>query len=307
MLDRRRLLAAALAFAAPAAPARAQARLPVVASFSILADLLARVGGDRLDIRALVGPGGDAHAFAPAPADARRIAEARLVVVNGLGFEGWIDRLVKASGATPRLVTASDGVTPRRTEAGGHGHGHGRGHGNAHGADPHAWQDVRNVAIYVENVRKGLAAVDPAGAADYAAGAAAYAAELAALDADIRAAVAALPPARRKVVTTHDSFGYFAEAYGVAFLAPKGVAADAEPSPRDVARLIRQIRAEKIPALFLENIGDPRLMQRIAAETGARIGGTLYADSLSAPDGPAPSYVAMMRHNIRELTQALAA
>lgn len=296
MLDRRRLVLSALACAA--APAQAQPRQPVLASFSILADIVGRVGGDRIAVDMLVGPGADAHAFSPSPADARKVAAARLVVINGLGYEGWIERLAQASGAAPRLVTASAGVAPRRT---------GEAHGHGHDVDPHAWQSVRNVALYVENIRKGLSEIDSAGAAAYAANAAAYAKELDALDADIRAALAALPPQRRKLVTTHDSLGYFADAYGLTVLAPKGVAAEAEASPRDVARIIRQIRAEKVPAVFLENVSDPRLMQRIAAETGAKIGGALYTDALSPPGGPAPTYIAMMRHNIRELTQALAA
>ncbi len=300
MLDRRRLLLAAAAFAAPGL-AQAQEKLPALASFTILADFLARVGGARVAAASLVGPGGDAHVFSPSPADAKKVAAARLVVVNGLGFEGWMERLVKASGAAPRLVVASEGVRTIAAADDGHGHGHGKA------ADPHVWQSVANAAIHVENIRKGLAAVDPAGAETYAANAAAYTKELDALDAEIRAAVAAIPPARRVVVTTHDAFGYFADAYGLRFVAPKGVSSDAEASPRNVARIIRQIRSEKIPAMFLENVSDPRLMQRIADETGAKIGGVLYSDSLSPPEGPAPSYVAMMRHNIRELTKALTA
>ncbi len=300
MIDRRSLLVAALAapFAARALAQSPPARLPVVASFTILADIARRVGGDRVAVDALGGPGADAHVFQPSPADARKVATARLVIVNGLGFEGWMERLAKAAATPPRTVVASEGVARRKAQDGADGH--------AHDVDPHAWQSVGNVKIYVENIRKALAEVDPDGAAVYAANATGYARDLDALDAEIRTALAGLPAARRKVVTTHDAFGYFADAYGLAFIAPRGVSSEAEASARDVARIIRQIKAEKIPAVFLENVVDPRLMQRIAAETGAKIGGALYADSLSAPDGPAPTYLDMMRHNVRELTKALA-
>jgi zinc/manganese transport system substrate-binding protein len=311
MFDRRSLLLGAAGLALAPACSLAQSGSdpgsPVLASFTILADLIARVGGERIAVTALVGPGGDAHVFQPAPSDAKRVASAKLVVINGLHFEGWMERLVEASGAKPALIVASQGVKPREgaehAEAGAKKTSE-RGH--AHEVDPHAWQSAANAKIYVENIRKALGEVDPAGAATYAANARAYQAELDALDAEIKAAVAALPAERRVVVTTHDAFGYFSDAYGLKFVAPKGVSSEAEASAKDVARIIRQIKAEKIPAVFLENISDPRQMQRIAAETGAKIGGTLYSDSLSSPNGPAPTYLAMMRHNIRELTKALA-
>jgi zinc/manganese transport system substrate-binding protein len=314
MIDRRYFLASlAATFVASLAPAAARAqnaaRVPVLASFSIVADLVARVGGERVAVTALVAPGGDAHVFRPAPGDARRVAEAKLVVINGLHFEGWMPRLIEASGAAPRLLRAADGVAPRKTpeERDDHGHAKPDRHGHHHDIDPHAWQAVPNAAIYVENIRKALSEIDPDGAPVYAANAAAYRKELDALDAEIRVAVAGLPKDRRTVVTTHDAFGYFADAYGLNFIAPKGVSSEAEASAKDVARIIRQIKAEKVPAVFLENITDPRQMQRIAAETGAKIGGTLYSDSLSPPDGPAATYIDMMRHNIRELTKALSA
>jgi len=284
------------------APAAAQERLKVIASFSILADLVKNVGGERVEVGALVGAGGDAHVYAPTPADARRIAEARLVVVNGLGFEGWLDRLVKASGTKAAVVMAAKGIKAR-TPGGDHGHGH--KHDHAHDADPHAWQSVANVKTYIANIRDALAAADPAGAAVYQANAAAYQARLDELEAEVRAAVARIPPARRKIITSHDAFGYFSAAYGIQFIAPQGVATDSEPSARDVARIISQIKRQKIPAVFLENISDPRLMQRIAKETGARIGGTLYSDALTEPGGPAPTYIDLIRHNIATLAAAL--
>lgn len=303
MIDRRRLLlaSAALALAPARVFAQTAAKLTVVTSFTILADLIRRVGGERVAVASLVGPGGDAHVFQPAPSDARKVADARLAVVNGLHFDGWLARLVDAAASKPPMIKASEGVAPRKAPEEGDAHGH------HHDVDPHAWQSVANVKIYVENIRKALGEIDPDGAALYAANAAAYREALDALDAQIRTAVAALPKDRRTVVTTHDAFGYFADAYGLNFVAPKGVSSEAEASARDVARIIRQIKAEKIPAVFLENITDPRQMQRIAAETGAKIGGTLYSDSLSPPDGPAATYIDMMRHNIRELTKALSA
>lgn len=298
MLSRRAVLAQSLTLPLALAAWRARADdapTRVAASFSILADFVRQVGGARLAVTALVGPGADAHAFQPSPADAAALADAKLVFVNGLGFDGWMDRLAAAAGAKDRVVVAAKDVKPINESVEGHGHD----------LDPHAWQSVANAKLYVEAIRAALAAADPAGAPAYAANADAYRKQLDALDAEIRAAVAALPPTHRTVITTHDAFGYFAAEYGLTFLAPKGVSIEAEASPRDVARIIRQIKQEKIPAVFLENVADPRLMQRIAQETGAKIGGQLYSDSLSPPDGPAPTYLAMMRHNIRELSKAL--
>jgi zinc/manganese transport system substrate-binding protein len=270
----------------------------VVASFSILRDMAANVGGSRVAVTALVGPGGDAHVYAPTPADARTVSAARLIVVNGLGFEGWMDRLVQASATPAAVIVASAGVVPRH--AGDRG-----GAGNTTSLDPHAWQSVHSAEIYVSNIRDGLIRADPPGRTTYEANAAAYLQELASLDADIRRAVAAIPSGRRKVITTHDAFGYFAADYGIAFFAAQGLSSETEPSARDVARIIRTVREQNIPALFFENAVDPRLLRRIAAETGARIGGTLFSDTLTTAAGPAPTYVDMMRHNIREIADAL--
>jgi len=271
--------------------ARAEERIHVVASFSILADMVRNVGGNSVDVVALVGPDGDAHVYAPTPADAKKVADARLLVINGLGFEGWLPRLLQASGSKAPVAVATKGIMPRKM--GGHD-------------DPHAWQSVANAKIYVVNIRDGLiaAATDRAGV--FKANADAYLARLEALDREVHEAVAKIPDARRKVISTHDAFGYFADAYGITFFSPLSVSTDSEPSARDIAAIIAQIKVAKIPAVFLENISDPRLIERIAAETGAKVGGTLYSDSLTAEKGQAPTYIDMVRHNIKALTSALA-
>jgi len=271
-------------------PLRAEDRLNVVASFSILGDLVKNVGGDRVDVATLVGPNGDVHVYAPAPSDAKKNADARLLVMNGLGLEGWLPRLVQSAGSKASIVTASNGIAPLQLGS---------------DADPHAWQSVPNVKIYVANIRDALIAADPAAAAAFRANADRYLSELDALDTEVRAAIAKIPPERRKVITTHNAFGYFAAAYGVSFVAPVGVSTESEPSARDIATLILQIKAAKIPAVFLENLSDDRLIRRIAAETGAKAGGTLYSDSLTDEKGPAPTYIALVRHNIKALTSAL--
>uniref|UniRef100_Q07H72 Periplasmic solute binding protein n=1 Tax=Rhodopseudomonas palustris (strain BisA53) TaxID=316055 RepID=Q07H72_RHOP5 len=306
-------LIAGLVAAAPVA--RAQTPIDVVASFSILADFTRNVAGDRARVTALVGPGGDAHVYTPSPADAKKVSDAKLVIVNGLGFEGWLPRLVKSSGGKASVVEATKGIKPREAEEEADSHGHGKekgkdkGHGHSHGdehVDPHAWQSVANAKIYVGNIRDALIAADPDGSETYRANAEAYLAKLGSLESDVGQAVAQIPAKRRKVISTHDAFGYFAGAYGVAFIAPQGVSTESEASAKDVARIIKQIKAEKIPAVFMENISDPRLIRRIAAETGAKVGGTLYSDSLTAENGEAPTYIEMVRHNIKALTGALA-
>ncbi|ANW04425.1 metal ABC transporter solute-binding protein, Zn/Mn family [Bradyrhizobium icense] len=285
-----RFLLIALTMLAVVGPARAADRLNVVASFSILGDFVRHVGGDRVEVTTLVGPNSDAHVYVPAPSDAKRVAGAKLVFVNGLGFEGWLSRLVKSAGGKATVVTATTGITPLKLGS---------------QADPHAWQSVVNAKVYVANIRDALAAAAPAHAEAFKSSASAYLAELDALDREVREAVAKIPQGRRKVISTHGAFGYFAAAYGIEFIAPVGVSTESEASARDVAKIITQIRAAKIPAVFLENISDPRLMSRISAETGARVGGTLYSDSLTGEKGDSPTYIAMVRHNIKALTSAL--
>lgn len=273
-----------------ASPLHAAERINVVASFSILADFVRNVGGDRIDLTTLVGPDSDVHVYTPAPGDAKRVASARLVIVNGLGLEGWLPRLVQSAGSKAMVVTASAGIAPLK-------------HGSA--ADPHAWQSVPNAKIYVADIATALAAANPDDAAFFGAQAKAYLEKLETLDREVREAVAQIPADRRKVISTHDAFGYFAAEYGIQFVAPLGVSTETEPSARDIAVIIGQIKAQKIPAVFLENISDDRLIRRIAAETGAKVGGTLISDGLTGEKGPAPTYIDMVRHNIKALNSAL--
>ena len=372
MTTRRTLLKSATAVLALslAGPVAAQSTkpVPVVATFSILGDMVERIGGEHVAVTTLVGPDGDAHVYKPTPADARAVSQAKVLIVNGLEFEGWLDRLIDASDFAGLRVVATQGVEPiafdeedhhegedhaeddhddhghddhghddhghddhghgeKHAEAGhddDHGqddHGHGEKHaeashddhghddhhaGHDHGAfDPHAWQSLKNAVIYVDNITAALAKADPANAAVYYGNRAAYVAEIEALDADIRKIVGRLPNDRRTVVTSHDAFQYFGRDYGLTFLAPQGLSTESEASAQDVARLIEQMRDENISAVFVENITDSRLLKQIANETGATIGGTLYPGALSGPDGPAPTYLDMMRHNAMTLAQAL--
>ncbi len=308
-----------LSGAAYAADNAAGGKVKAVASFSILGDMVKNVGGDRVEVTMLVGPNGDAHVFSPTPADAKMLAGADIFFVNGLGFEGWMERLENASGFTGALVVASGGVMPiTMHEEEGHHHGAEAGDDQDHEeqakdedhdedqiTDPHAWQNLYNGEIYVKNIRDGLIAVDPEGQETYEANAARYLAAIEAQDKAVKAAVAKLPKARRKIITSHDAFGYFGNAYGLEIVAPEGVSTESEASAQDVAKIIRQIRDEHIPAVFLENVTDRRLLDQIAAETGAKVGGTLYSDALSDKDGPAPTYLDMFRHNVGALTAAL--
>ncbi|MEO1017307.1 MAG: metal ABC transporter substrate-binding protein [Pseudomonadota bacterium] len=325
----------ALSLAGPLA-AQSTEPIPVVATFSILGDMVERIGGEHVAVTTLVGPDGDTHVFQPTPADARAVSDAELLFVNGLEFEGWIDRLFDASGFAGTRVVATEGIEPIAFEEGedhqesddhaehdhgdshndhaeeaGHDHDHeehaeaGHDH-HHHGAfDPHAWQSLDNALAYVDNITAALAQADPANAADFYQDRAAYVAEIEALDAEIREILASLPTDRRTVVTSHDAFQYFGRDYGLTFLAPQGLSTESEASAQDVSRLIEQMREEGISAVFVENIADSRLLEQISNETGATIGGTLYPGALSGPDGPAPTYLDMMRHNATTLAQAL--
>jgi zinc/manganese transport system substrate-binding protein len=280
----------ALALSLGVSSLHAQTRLKVVASFSILGDFVKNVGGDRVDVTTLVGPDGDVHVYTPTPSDVRKIADAKLLVINGFGLEGWLPRLLQAAGSKASIVTATEGIPPLKAGS---------------DADPHAWQSVANAEKYVANIRDALAAADPADAEVFRQNATNYLAKLKALDGEVRQAIGEIPESRRRMISTHDAFGYFAARYGIQFIAPIGVSTEAEPSARDIARIIAQVKTEHIPAVFLERIGDPRLMRRISEETGTKVGGTLYSDSLTDEKGDAPTYIDMVRHNIRTLTRAL--
>lgn len=291
----RRTFCLAVACAAVHAPAlHAQARAPhVVASFSILADMAQELAPAGVQVTSLVGPDSDAHVYEPSPADGRRLAQADLVLVNGLGFEGWIARMVKVSGYGGPVAVATEGIRPRG--------------GGPHDTDPHAWQDLALARRYAANIAAAFARRWPERRGEIAARHAAYGARIEALDARVRGWLEAVPRDQRRVITSHDAFGYFGAAYGVDFLAPQGWNTHSEPSAAAVARLIRQIRRDGVRAIFIENISDPRLVERIALEGGARIGGTLYSDALSGPRGPAATYLQMFEHNARTLSAALQA
>ncbi len=325
--------------------------LPVVASFSILGDMVREIGGDHVQLDTLVGRNSDAHGYEPTPQDARKLGAARLLVVNGLGFESWLPRLQQASGFKGQVVEASHGIKVRAfddeddadhdhdhgagdSHKGGHDHGHahdtghgkaqgkhapatqsaqdkhahdhGHGHDHDHGPDdPHAWQSLTNGAIYARNIATALAAADPANAGDYQKRADAYIARINALDARLRQDFGAIDASRRKLVTSHDAFGYFGDAYGVTFIPVSGLSTSAEPSAADLARIIKQVNSEKVSAVFLENISSPRLAQQIARETGAKLGGTLYSDALASESDPAGNYLGMFEWNARQLLDAL--
>ena len=307
---------ATLSFTIPTA-SWAEQPIPVVATFSILGDMVERIGGEHIALTTLVGPEGDTHVYQPTPKAARSVAEADLLFMNGLEFEGWLERLAEAASFDGAMVVATTGVVPiafEEHEDDDHGehddHDDHKEHddhaGHDHGTfDPHAWQSLDNAVIYANNIAAGLAQADPANASEYYTNRAAFVAEIVALKSDIDAMMAALPADKRTVVTPHDAFGYFAEAYDLTFEAPQGMSTESEVSAADVAALITQIRRESISAVFIESITDNRMMEQIANETGATIGGTLYSDALSGETGPASTYLDMMRHNATTLSDAL--
>jgi zinc/manganese transport system substrate-binding protein len=301
-------LASVITLTSAALPAAAEP-LKVVASFSIIGDLAKNVGGDRISLTTLVGPDGDAHVYEPKPTDAVAMAGADVVLVNGLHFEGFLQRLVEASASKATVVELTKGVEPLTMKE-DHAHEGEQAAddeaGQEHGAiDPHAFQSIHNAQIYVKNIADAFCAADLAGCDAYKASAAAYAQKLDALDAEVKAAVASIPEDKRVIITSHDAFGYFEHEYGVDFLAPEGVSTESEASAADVARLIEQIRHDKASAIFVENITNQRLIEQIASETGLKIGGTLYSDALSGPDGPAATYIDMMRNNIGVIKVAI--
>lgn len=288
-----RVLLLLLAFCLPLSlPAAEKPR--VVTSFSILADMTRAVGGEHIQLNNLVGPDSDAHTYETTPDDARAVRQAQLVVENGLGFEPWLDRLVKSTETRAQVIQASHGVIPRSLEEDGQTI-----------PDPHAWNNLANADIYVDNIAKALEKLDPANAADYRRNAEAYLKQAHELLAYAKDKLGNLPADRRTLVTSHDAFGYLGQAYGLKLLAPQGLSTEREASATEVAELIRQIREQHIRAVFVENIKDPRLMQQIAEESGAKIGGTLHSDAL-ASEGPASTYLGLYRSNVDTLYQALA-
>ncbi|OZI41852.1 metal ABC transporter solute-binding protein, Zn/Mn family [Bordetella genomosp. 4] len=358
---RRILMMLTLGAASVCAPVVAHSAEPlrVVASFSVLGDMVREIGGDDVSVTTLVGPDGDAHSYEPTPAAARQLKAASVLVENGLDFETWLPRLAKAADFSGATIVATAGITPRKMaeqQEGGHGragggahdhsvgkkpaqgnddthghdhdhdegqhhdeheHGHDHDHDDSHAhadgghhhhhgdQDPHAWQSLTNGVVYARNIAEGLAAADPAHAAAYRQRAQAYIARIEALDAQIRQTFAAIPTARRQVVSSHDAFGYFGDAYGVRFIPVAGLSTDAEPSAADMARIIELVKREHVPAVFVENVSSPALVQQIARETGARTGGTLYSDALAPSGQPAATYLGMFEWNARQLSEAL--
>lgn len=282
---------ASVSFAVAALPAvAAEDDVKIVASFSILGDMVEEVVGDLATVTTIVGPDADAHVYQPSVADAKAVAQADIIFVNGLGFETWSDTLIAESGTEATVHIATDGITPVKVDG---------------AIDPHAWNSLSNGKIYVTNVADVMKEAMPEHADEIEANATAYIAQLETLDAETKVKLADLPANRRTVVTAHDAFGYLADAYGLTFLAPVGIDTEAEPSAKDLAILIDQLKAEGAAALFVENITSPTLVQQISDETGIVIGGRLFSDALSERGGPATSYLAMFQHNLNTLLNAL--
>lgn len=303
MKSARRILILSVAALAAGMPTAAEP-LRVVASFSLLADMVRQVGGERVVVQSLIGPGQDGHVFQPTPAHARQVGQAQLVVSNGLGYEGWMPRLLQSTGYQGPQVVVTQGIKP---VAGTRGYDDGHGHHDHGRHDPHAWQNVLYAVVYVRNIADGLCQADAAGCPAYRANAERYTGALKQLDADIRAAWRPIAANERKVITSHAAYAYYGQAYDVRFLSPQGVSTESEASAKGVAQLVRQIRKESITALFVENVSDPRLIEQIAHETGVRPAGELYSDALTPAGGEAPTYIDMMRVNTERLVQAVRA
>jgi len=298
-MRRRAILIGLLAQMALMSPSARAGGITAVASFSVLADMMRRiagemVAGEMVHVTSLVPADADVHVWQPSAGDSRTLTEAALLVENGLGLEGWMSRLSAASGFRGIRIVASGGVTPRTMRKGA-----------ATSIDPHAWQDPRSGVIYARNIAEGLTAADPVHADAYRTSAAAYVAEIEQTDAWIASQFAPIPPAARRIVTTHDAFGYYGARYGIEFLAAEGLSTDAEPSAKAIAALVAQIKRERVRTVFLENMTDPRLTSMLARETGATVSGPLYSDALSKPDGPAPDYISMLRHNTTLFERAM--
>jgi len=304
-----RVLFLAILLSLAALPASAQEKLKVIASFSILADIVQQIGGERLNVVTLVPAGGDSHVYQPSPADARAVAGADILIANGLNFETWLDRLVSASGFKGRRIVAAEGIAPRKLAGHSHdGHSHGPAPDAKSGTplhDPHVWHDLQRMQAYVANIVAGLAAADPAQAETYRQRGAAYAAQLQALDTWATSELESVPRAHRKAITQHDAFGYLADRYRITFLAPQGMSTESEASAEAVAKLIRQIKRQRVQALFFENVVNPRLIEQIAKEAKVSVGGRLYSDALGAPGSEADTFLKLYRLNIERLVGAM--
>lgn len=305
-----RILVVTCLFCSLTFAARGSERLEVVASFSILADFAEKVGGELVSVTSLVGRDADAHLFEPKPAHAIALSRADIVLINGLAFEGFLKRLVGASGAKAKIVEASKGgtflpVDPHK--GGGHGHNHGhRKHASISSAtDPHAWQSVNNALIYVKNIETAFCRSDPSNCPTYQQNGTVFRSDLKKLDAEIRKVLEDIPPGKRNIMTSHAAFNYLGHAYGLKFFAPQAQSANADTSARAMAVLIRQVRRNNISALFLENVSNSRLLDQIARETGLKVKGRLYSDALSSVDGDAPTYIQMMRYNVKTIRDAI--
>ena len=268
----------------------ASAKIKVVSTFSILGDMVQNIGGNNIELTTLVGANGDGHVYEPTPADAKSVAAADVVFVNGLGFEGWIDRLVKASGYKGKVIIATEGIKELKFEG---------------ELDPHAWQDLSNGRIYIKNIKNALINVDPKNSNLYKKNFIAYDKILKSMDKSTKDKFADIPKKNRKVITSHDAFLYFGRAYGIDFRSPVGVTTESEPSAGELAELITEMRKDNIKALFAENITDPRLIKQLAKEVNAQIGGTLYSDALSDNSEPANTYINMFKYNVNELATIL--
>ena len=268
----------------------ASAKIKVVSTFSILGDMVQNIGGNNIELTTLVGANGDGHVYEPTPADAKSVAAADVVFVNGLGFEGWIDRLVKASGYKGKVIIATKGIKDLKFEG---------------ELDPHAWQDLSNGRIYIKNIKNALIDLDPKNSDLYKKNFIAYDKILESMDKSTKEKFADIPKKNRKVITSHDAFLYFGRAYGIDFRSPVGVTTESEPSAGELAALITEMREDEIKALFAENITDPRLIKQLAREVNAQIGGTLYSDALSDNSEPANTYINMFKYNVNELATIL--
>ncbi|MDR6815512.1 zinc/manganese transport system substrate-binding protein [Neorhizobium sp. 2083] len=296
MISRRLLLSAAIPalMAFSTVPAFADT-LKVVASFTVLGDVVSQVGGKHVKVTSLVGPNGDPHEFEPSPSDAKNLKAAQVAFVSGEGLEGWMDRLITASGYKGKPVVVSEGISTRSMDEDG-----------KTVTDPHVWNSPVNVKIWVSNIEKALSEADPGDAGAFKANAEAYLQKLDAMNAYAHSKFDNIPADRRKVLTSHDAFGYFGREYNVSFLAPLGLSTETEASAADVAKLIEQIKAEGVKTYFLENSNDPRLVKQIARATAAQPGGELYVESLSDAKGPAPTYEKMFRYNVDQIAAAMA-